>query len=65
MRPRLGPLPTGERWSYEPKWDGFRALAFVDGRSRLLSRRRNDLTHLCRSRSPFIGRARHFGRVLR
>jgi ATP-dependent DNA ligase len=24
-------LPTGEGWSYEPKWDGFRALAFVDG----------------------------------
>jgi ATP-dependent DNA ligase len=24
-------LPTGGGWSYEPKWDGFRALAFVDG----------------------------------
>ena len=24
-------LPEGEEWSYEPKWDGFRALAFVDG----------------------------------
>jgi ATP-dependent DNA ligase len=24
-------LPTGEGWAYEPKWDGFRALAFVDG----------------------------------
>lgn len=24
-------LPEGERWAYEPKWDGFRALAFVDG----------------------------------
>src|SRR4051812_40638253 len=23
-------LPTGDGWSYEPKWDGFRALAFVD-----------------------------------
>jgi len=23
-------LPTGD-WSYEPKWDGFRAIAFVDG----------------------------------
>ncbi len=23
-------LPTGELWAYEPKWDGFRALAFVD-----------------------------------
>ena len=24
-------LPEGERWSYEPKYDGFRAIAFVDG----------------------------------
>ncbi|HEX5147380.1 MAG TPA: ATP-dependent DNA ligase [Conexibacter sp.] len=24
-------LPDAEGWAYEPKWDGFRALAFVDG----------------------------------
>lgn len=24
-------MPEGENWAYEPKWDGFRALAFVDG----------------------------------
>ena len=24
-------LPTGEEWEYEPKWDGFRCLAFRDG----------------------------------
>jgi ATP-dependent DNA ligase len=24
-------LPAGEQWSYEPKYDGFRAIAFVDG----------------------------------
>ena len=24
-------LPVGEQWVYEPKYDGFRALAFVDG----------------------------------
>jgi ATP-dependent DNA ligase len=23
--------PAGEGWAYEPKWDGFRAIAFVDG----------------------------------
>jgi ATP-dependent DNA ligase len=23
-------LPTGEQWAYEPKYDGFRAIAFVD-----------------------------------
>jgi ATP-dependent DNA ligase len=29
-RPRAS-LPVGEGWAYEPKWDGFRAVAFVDG----------------------------------
>jgi ATP-dependent DNA ligase len=24
-------LPTGREWQYEPKWDGFRAIAFRDG----------------------------------
>ena len=24
-------IPAGEGWSYEPKWDGFRALVFRDG----------------------------------
>jgi len=24
-------LPLGDGWVYEPKWDGFRTLAFVDG----------------------------------
>ena len=24
-------IPTGENWEYEPKWDGFRCLAFRDG----------------------------------
>jgi ATP-dependent DNA ligase len=24
-------LPTGGQWQYEPKWDGFRCLAFRDG----------------------------------
>lgn len=24
-------LPTGTQWQYEPKWDGFRCLAFRDG----------------------------------
>ena len=26
-----GELPVGEDWVYEPKYDGFRAIAFVDG----------------------------------
>src|SRR5215510_4342553 len=24
-------IPTGEDWQYEPKWDGFRCIAFRDG----------------------------------
>src|SRR6476661_6314541 len=26
-------LPSGAQWRYEPKWDGFRCLAFRDGES--------------------------------
>jgi ATP-dependent DNA ligase len=24
-------LPEGDDWAYEPKYDGFRAIAYVDG----------------------------------
>src|SRR6476646_6494701 len=24
-------VPTGDEWQYEPKWDGFRCLAFREG----------------------------------
>ena len=27
----LEEIPTGDHWQYEPKWDGFRCLAFRDG----------------------------------
>ncbi|MGH2841381.1 MAG: ATP-dependent DNA ligase [Solirubrobacteraceae bacterium] len=32
-------LPEGERWAYEPKWDGFRAVVFVDGDATYLQSR--------------------------
>jgi ATP-dependent DNA ligase len=32
-------LPEGEEWAYEPKYDGFRALAFVDGSELFLQSR--------------------------
>jgi ATP-dependent DNA ligase len=32
-------LPEGEEWLYEPKWDGFRAIAFVDGEETFLQSR--------------------------
>src|SRR5580700_2141075 len=25
-------IPVGPEWQYEPKWDGFRTLAFADGK---------------------------------
>ena len=38
-------LPTGGGWAYEPKWDGFRCIAFVDGDDVYLqSRNGRDLT---------------------
>jgi ATP-dependent DNA ligase len=27
----VGAIPVGDQWQYEPKWDGFRCLAFRDG----------------------------------
>ncbi len=43
-RSRSG-LPDGDNWGFEPKWDGFRAIAFVDGDDvELQSRNGKDLT---------------------
>jgi bifunctional non-homologous end joining protein LigD len=37
--------PTGDGWAWELKWDGIRALGFVDrGRVKLVSRNGNDVT---------------------
>ena len=32
----IAQLPSGDNWQYEPKWDGFRCLAFRDGDGVLL-----------------------------
>ncbi len=38
-------LPSGPGWAFEPKWDGFRAIAsIVGGEATLRSRNDNDLT---------------------
>ncbi|MBF6600949.1 MAG: ATP-dependent DNA ligase [Dehalococcoidia bacterium] len=39
-------IPDGDDWQYEPKWDGFRALVFFDGRDAYLQSR--DLKPLVR-----------------
>src|SRR5256885_16878155 len=28
---RVDKIPAGDHWQFEPKWDGFRAIAFRDG----------------------------------
>jgi bifunctional non-homologous end joining protein LigD len=45
MKATSGDLPFGEDWTYEVKWDGMRALCFVDGdRLRLQSVNERDVT---------------------
>jgi bifunctional non-homologous end joining protein LigD len=53
MMPRaVDTLPTGREWTYEVKWDGYRALTVKNGRDvRLLSRTQTDMT-------------RHFPRIV-
>jgi ATP-dependent DNA ligase len=36
---RVAELPVGDGWIFEPKWDGFRALIFRDGRELLIQSR--------------------------
>ena len=36
---RVGELPEGDQWIFEPKWDGFRALVFRDGDEILIQSR--------------------------
>jgi ATP-dependent DNA ligase len=36
---RVGELPPGNTWIFEPKWDGFRALVFRDGDEILIQSR--------------------------
>ena len=36
---RIAELPNGEGWIFEPKWDGFRALIFRDGKEILIQSR--------------------------
>jgi bifunctional non-homologous end joining protein LigD len=49
LKPMLATLVDApfrsDEWLYEIKWDGYRALAYIeDGRARLVSRNQNDMT---------------------
>jgi len=47
-------LPRGDEWTFEVKWDGYRALGYVrNGEAKLVSRNGNDLT----ARFPTVARA--------
>ena len=51
-------LPTGQGWAFEPKWDGFRALAHLkEGVAVLRSRNDNDLTARFPTVASALGRA--------
>jgi bifunctional non-homologous end joining protein LigD len=59
MLAKTGPLPRDDhRWAYEIKWDGVRAIGYVDGgRLRLASRNGRDIT-------PRYPELRELGRAL-
>jgi ATP-dependent DNA ligase len=39
MLAKPGPLPDGDGWLFDPKWDGFRSIAFRDGDELVLGSR--------------------------
>jgi bifunctional non-homologous end joining protein LigD len=51
-------VPGGAGWTYEVKWDGYRALAYLrEGEARLVSRRGNDLTERFESIAKAVEKA--------
>jgi bifunctional non-homologous end joining protein LigD len=45
MLAKSGPLPKGDEWAYEIKWDGVRAIGYAEGgRLRLASRNAKNIT---------------------
>jgi hypothetical protein len=46
MLSRSGPLPSGSGWSFELKWDGFRAIVSTDDGLRVRSRRGWNMTQV-------------------
>src|SRR4051794_12206954 len=58
MLARPGGLPGDDGWAYEIKWDGIRAVAYIEGgRMRLMSRRHTTIT-------PTYPELRELGRAL-
>ena len=53
-----GTLPSGSAWVFEPKWDGFRALAYVSEDGVRLRSRRGERTSPASPRSSSAIRPR-------
>ena len=52
---RVGELPSGAEWIFEPKWDGFRAIVFRDGDDiEIQSRDEKPLNRYFAARSFFL-----------
>ena len=49
MQSRPGSLPSGDGWSFEPKYDGFRAVISTERNIRVRSRRGWEMGPLVRS----------------
>src|SRR6202020_3441255 len=49
-------IPKGKDWQYEPKWDGFRCLAFRDGKDvDLMSKSKKPLTRYFPELAAILG----------
>ena len=57
MVSRAGSLPTGEGWSSEPKYDGFRAVISTEREIRVRSRRGWEM-------GPFVRELQHLAKGL-
>ena len=65
-------LPPGEEWSFEPKWDGFRCLAFREGErvvlqsksAQTLTRYGGDEFAVLLVNTPKVGALRYAERIL-
>ena len=47
-------IPEGDNWEYEPKWDGFRCLAFRDGKKVELQSKSGQPLRLVHSGGHFV-----------
>ncbi len=66
MRPTRRKAPfSGDGWLFEPKWDGFRAICYVqEGKVRFLSRNKRSLTEKFPELQSIASEVRTVGAIL-